>query len=48
MISFSELDESSGWAQRRTIYRFPEQGARRKVEVRYRCRQDIEYVCFLN
>jgi len=48
MISFTDLDRRSGWAQKRFIYRFPPGGGQRKVEVRYRQRSSVEWVCFLN
>jgi len=48
MITFTEIDEQSGWAQKRIIYRYPPGGGRRKVEVRYQSKKRVEWVCYLN
>lgn len=47
-MTFRDIDEQSGWARKSFIYRYPDAGGRRKVEVRYRCRASMEFVCFLN
>lgn len=48
MITFAEINNRSGWARESFIYRFPPSGGRRKVEVRYRYKKNVEWACFLN
>jgi len=48
MITFSDIDQRSGWARKSFIYRFPPSGGRRKVEVRYQHKKTVEWVCYLN
>jgi hypothetical protein len=48
MLTFDQIDNRSGWARETFIYRYPDAGGRRRVEVRYQCRKNAEWVCFLN